>query len=318
MFCRACGAKNPDDSRFCEQCGERFSATNSGGGASSTAVPTAQPGGTLPGPAAVPAQARHPQPTPSPSAPLSPSPMWRTPYPVTTGPAVPPGPLPPGFGTQVADVDSLSFAAGDRITERYEVVQRLGAGGMGVVFQVHDRTLDQVVALKVLRPAMMVDDSARKRFLHEVRLTRDLVHPNIIRTFELGEFLGLFFFTMEFLEGRTLRQILIDQGDSAQTRSRESAPRDWSAWPQSACSAGYGAGRISRRPARRVTTGTSRSALMPASSLTASRAVSKSPNWSTRPISSACEPVQTRPLATSSTCSLFILRPSATMPRKRS
>ena len=83
--------------------------------------------------------------------------------------------------------------------ERFERVRRIGAGGMGVVYEAHDRERDETVALKVLRHAL--DGQMVLRFKNEFRLLQDILHPNLVRLYELIESRGTWFFTMELVDG---------------------------------------------------------------------------------------------------------------------
>ncbi|MBK7757639.1 MAG: protein kinase [Deltaproteobacteria bacterium] len=95
---------------------------------------------------------------------------------------------------------------------RYEVVGLLGAGGMGVVYKARDLALDEVIALKILRPELSSSAERVARFRQEVRLARRVNHPNIVRTFDLGEQDGDLFLTMELASGRSLARLLAEEG----------------------------------------------------------------------------------------------------------
>ncbi len=87
---------------------------------------------------------------------------------------------------------------------RYEILGLLGVGGMGAVYRVRDRSLDELVALKMLRSEHGTTPTLVARFRDEVRLARKVTHRNVARTFDLGEHEGTSFLTMELLEGRSL------------------------------------------------------------------------------------------------------------------
>src|SRR3989454_3134145 len=101
------------------------------------------------------------------------------------------------------------FAPGQVVAGRYEIVDLLGSGGMGVVYRARDRELDEVVALKALRPdRTTADPHAVERFRRELRLARRVSHPNVVRTHDIGEASGYRFITMEHVEGRSLADVL--------------------------------------------------------------------------------------------------------------
>jgi eukaryotic-like serine/threonine-protein kinase len=104
---------------------------------------------------------------------------------------------------------------GEELASRYEVLRPLGEGGMGSVFEVLDRELDESVALKLLHPQLSSDPEYRQRLRTEVRLARRVSHPNVCRVHDLGQHGDQLFVTMELLGGRTLRDLLrsIDAGD---------------------------------------------------------------------------------------------------------
>src|SRR5437762_2560631 len=71
------------------------------------------------------------------------------------------------------------------IADRYEILALLGAGGMGRVYRAHDRKLDEVVALKMLRRELLDSPGAIERFRQEVKLARRVTSPHVVRTFDL-------------------------------------------------------------------------------------------------------------------------------------
>jgi serine/threonine-protein kinase len=116
-------------------------------------------------------------------------------------------PIPKGV-TKPADGPKL----GDQLGGRYELLSRLGEGGMGVVYKARDLELDDVVALKMLKPGALVDAEQLERLKDEIRLARKITHPNVLRTFDFGELMGRPFISMEFVRGVTLRDLLTQSG----------------------------------------------------------------------------------------------------------
>src|SRR4051812_4634178 len=98
----------------------------------------------------------------------------------------------------------LDIPVGKTIS-RYRIAERLGAGGMGVVYRARDERLNRDVALKLLSGAAPADDSGTQRFVREAQLAATLNHPNIVTIYEVEEADGFHFIAMEFVEGETLR-----------------------------------------------------------------------------------------------------------------
>src|SRR5579872_6949354 len=107
--------------------------------------------------------------------------------------------------TRTLDDDALgagqSASPPPCIADRYEIRGLIGMGGMGSVYRVHDRELDEVVALKFLRSDALHDRDALERFRDEAKLARRVSHVNVARTFDIGEHEGQKYLTMEFVDG---------------------------------------------------------------------------------------------------------------------
>jgi len=101
---------------------------------------------------------------------------------------------------------------GTRFGGRYQVLSVLGTGGMGVVYKARDLELDDIVALKMLKPAALADAEHLERLKSEIRLARRITHPNVLRTFDFGEHDGLPYISMEYVRGMTLRYLIGQAG----------------------------------------------------------------------------------------------------------
>jgi serine/threonine-protein kinase len=117
----------------------------------------------------------------------------------------------PSAGRSAASPDSIDdarFAPGYVLGGRYRVVGLLGRGGMGEVYRADDLVLKQPVALKLLPDALSGDAAALERFRREVRVARQISHPNVCRVYDIGEAEGLSFLSMEFIRGEELASVL--------------------------------------------------------------------------------------------------------------
>jgi len=117
--------------------------------------------------------------------------------------------MPPGSPQGATRMQPMMGGIHEGMTlgDRYTIIKKLGAGGMGDVYRAQDTKLDEEVAIKVINSNSVTDESLAW-FKQEVKLTRKLSHPNIIRLHDLMEVPGLVFITMEYVEGTDLRDIL--------------------------------------------------------------------------------------------------------------
>jgi hypothetical protein len=120
-------------------------------------------------------------------------------------------PKPPSSVGRLASSGSLdlgAFPPGAMLGERYRIVGLLGKGGMGEVYRADDLKLGQAVALKFLPKAVSGDESLLARFHAEVRLARQVSHPNVCRIYDIGEIEGRHFLSMEYVDGEDLASLL--------------------------------------------------------------------------------------------------------------
>src|SRR3954469_7887135 len=121
----------------------------------------------------------------------------------------------------MSELEPGSVFAGHRI----EAVA--GRGGMGVVYRATQLALDRSVALKVIAPGLLEDESVRRRFVRESKVAASLDHPNVIPMYYAGEERGVAYIAMRYVEGDDVRSLV-----AANDAWRPSAPHAW--WPRPA------------------------------------------------------------------------------------
>src|SRR5262245_47630988 len=117
------------------------------------------------------------------------------------------------FTMQVALGSGVALPAVAPKLERYEIHEMLGHGAMAVVYRATDRELGRRVAVKVLWQADASSPELRERFVREARVAAGLAHPNVVAVYDAGEEGGRPYLVMELVEGRSLREILEDNGE---------------------------------------------------------------------------------------------------------
>ncbi len=105
-------------------------------------------------------------------------------------------------------LDGLPAVPPAALSSRYELLDELGRGGMGIVYKARDRETGELVALKVLKPEIAADQAAMERFKNELRLARKITHKNVCRIHEFSRAGDTAYISMEFVEGDSLRAIL--------------------------------------------------------------------------------------------------------------
>jgi predicted Ser/Thr protein kinase len=110
-------------------------------------------------------------------------------------------------GQTTADLKALDLGL-KSLQQRYDLLEELGQGGMGIVYRARDRETDEYVALKILRPEVAARADIIERFKAELRLARKITHKNVCRTYELLRFDSTTAIAMEYVEGQSLRKVL--------------------------------------------------------------------------------------------------------------
>jgi serine/threonine protein kinase/Flp pilus assembly protein TadD len=176
-ICPKCHFENTSDSKFCKQCGTLL--------------------GSVQGP------------DPTDAGPDS--------HPIDVGPdprsGRPPGDIPDLTKTMEAPKEELT--RGTTFADRYEIIEELGKGGMGKVYRVEDKKLEQEIALKLIKPEIAKDKKTIERFRNELRTARNIRHKNVCGMYDLGETEGAYFITMEYVRGEDLKSFIHRSGQLA-------------------------------------------------------------------------------------------------------
>ena len=112
----------------------------------------------------------------------------------------------------VSQSEAPSLPTGSLLADRYEIQEEIGSGGMGMVYRALDRELNEQVAIKTLRAEMLREPGLLDRFKSEIRLARHISNKHVVRTHDIGERDGVYYLTMEYVEGITVRSLLDTRG----------------------------------------------------------------------------------------------------------
>ncbi|MCX6570460.1 MAG: protein kinase [Candidatus Aminicenantes bacterium] len=107
--------------------------------------------------------------------------------------------------------------------ERYEVLEELGKGGMGVVYRVRDKKLDEEMALKVLKPEIAAQRETVERFMNELKFARRIAHRNVCKMYDLNEGEKILFITMEYVKGQDLKSLIRERGKFTEKAALDTA-----------------------------------------------------------------------------------------------
>jgi len=203
MNCPRCGRESPAGRIECEACGAPL--PEPAGQTGVTALrPAASPKSATPSPAGTGRAGA----TPTEFSLAGPA-EFDTEHPTGTFAAAATSPSAGGL-SGVSSAGELTL--GTLFGNRYEIVSILGQGGMGRVYKARDRELDKLIALKTIRLDTAEGPEALARFKQELLLARKVTHKNVVRIFDLGEAEGIKFFTMEYIEGESLKAAIRRRG----------------------------------------------------------------------------------------------------------
>jgi TolB-like protein len=107
---------------------------------------------------------------------------------------------------------TLGFTPGQHFGQRYQIVEEIGRGGMGVVYKAIDMELNRIVALKMIKPDLGGDPGVVEQFKNELLLAREVTHENVIRIHDLGEADGIRYISMKYIDGSNLSDLLSAAG----------------------------------------------------------------------------------------------------------
>ncbi|UCE40380.1 MAG: protein kinase [Candidatus Aminicenantes bacterium] len=113
----------------------------------------------------------------------------------------------PSF-TKTLETPIEGLTRGTIFAGRYEVIEELGTGGMGKVYRVHDKKIEEEIAIKFLRPDISSDKKTIERFKNEIRIARKIGHRNVCRMYDLNEENGTSYITMEYVPGEDLKSFI--------------------------------------------------------------------------------------------------------------
>ena len=114
--------------------------------------------------------------------------------------------------TRTLETTTDELTRGTLFAGRYEIIEELGAGGMGRVYRAFDKKIEEEVALKLIRPEIAAEKRTVERFRNEIKTARKITHKNVCRTHDLGEEGKAFFITMEYVRGEDLKSVIRRMG----------------------------------------------------------------------------------------------------------
>ncbi len=121
--------------------------------------------------------------------------------------------------TKTAQITVKKIERGTTIADRYEVIEELGRGGMGNVYRVVDKKINEEMALKLLHPVIATEKKTIERFKNELKLARKITHKNVCRMYDLNEEEGTPYITMEYVSGEDLKSVITMTGQLSVVRA---------------------------------------------------------------------------------------------------
>ncbi len=125
---------------------------------------------------------------------------------------------PPTGGKETENATSTQFEVGLVIEDKYQILEKIGHGGMGVVYRARHTLMDREVALKVLHPHLVENEEFLRRFRHEAQVASKLNHPNAVMIYDFGIASKLPYLVMEFVQGETLKDLIAKEGPISPTK----------------------------------------------------------------------------------------------------
>jgi len=125
--------------------------------------------------------------------------------------------------TKTIEAPKEELTSGSTFTERYQIIEELGKGGMGRVYRALDKELNEEVALKIIKPEIAAEKKTVERFKTELKLARKITHKNIGRVYELMESSGIRFISLEYVPGEDLKSFIRRSGRLAIPKAIEIA-----------------------------------------------------------------------------------------------
>lgn len=110
--------------------------------------------------------------------------------------------------TETLQTPKRELTTGSTFAKRYQVIEELGKGGMGKVYKVLDKEINEKVALKLLNPEIATDEKTIERFRNELKFARNISHKNVCRMYDLSKEEGTRYITMEYVPGENLKSLI--------------------------------------------------------------------------------------------------------------